>query len=63
MFSTLNVNILTRLHNNYQYMYLYYIDALETTTGKIRLTNKNFNSYIPKTLMKNTETCYPNKLI
>jgi len=51
MFSTLNVYIITRLHNNYQYsIYLYYIDV--TMTGKIRLANKNFSSYTPKALIK-----------
>lgn len=53
MFSTLNVYIITQLPNNYQYtryIYLYYIDV--TTIGKIRLANKDFNSYIPKSLIK-----------
>lgn len=52
MFSTLNVYIITRLHNNYQYnIYLYYnIDV--TTTEKICLANKDFNSYKPKELIK-----------
>lgn len=51
MFSTLNVYIITRLHNNYQYnIYLFNIDV--TTTEKICLANKDFNSYIPKELIK-----------